>query len=88
MTTEEAFLQAVSEGPDDDAPRLVYADWLEEHGRPERADFIRTQVELARLPAEGRRRPELERRELELLSTHEEEWLPPLRRDWLGYGPE
>src|SRR5262249_51187264 len=30
------------------AVRLVYADWLEEHGQPERAEFIRAQVELAR----------------------------------------
>jgi uncharacterized protein (TIGR02996 family) len=28
MTENEAFLQAIIEDPDDDAPRLVYADWL------------------------------------------------------------
>jgi uncharacterized protein (TIGR02996 family) len=30
MTPHEAFLQAISESPDDDTPRLVYADCLEE----------------------------------------------------------
>jgi len=30
--------------PDDDAPRLVYADWLEEHGQPERAGLIRWMI--------------------------------------------
>jgi uncharacterized protein (TIGR02996 family) len=32
VTHEEAFLRAVCEAPDDPVPRLVYADWLEEHG--------------------------------------------------------
>ena len=34
---DEAFLQAIRENPDDDAPRLIYADWLEERGDPRRA---------------------------------------------------
>jgi uncharacterized protein (TIGR02996 family) len=55
MNQEEAFLQAICEDPDDDTPRLVYADWLDEHGQPERAEFIRVQVELARLPRWHRR---------------------------------
>ena len=29
--------------PEDDAPRLILADWLEEHGQPERAEFVRLQ---------------------------------------------
>src|SRR6476659_7569532 len=41
-----AFLRAIAEQPDDDLPRLVYADWLDEHGEPERAEFIRLQIEL------------------------------------------
>src|SRR5262249_32452387 len=31
-----------------DIVRLVFADWLEEHGQPERAEFIRIQCELER----------------------------------------
>jgi uncharacterized protein (TIGR02996 family) len=50
MTDEEALLRAVCEEPDDDGPRLVYADWLEEHGNAARAEFIRLQCELAKLP--------------------------------------
>ena len=54
MKTEKvALVRAVLESPFDDAPRLVYADWLEENGRPGRAEFIRAQVELARGPAPG-----------------------------------
>jgi uncharacterized protein (TIGR02996 family) len=48
MTDADALLRAVIAAPDDDAPRLVYADWCEDHGDPDRAAFIRAQVELAR----------------------------------------
>src|SRR5262245_31886156 len=48
VTSAESLLQAILESPDDDAPRLVYADWLEEHGTSEAekawAEFIRLQV--------------------------------------------
>jgi uncharacterized protein (TIGR02996 family) len=55
----QAFLEAICAAPDDDAPRLVYADWLEEHGDPERAEFIRAQIELAKPPARGSRTRQL-----------------------------
>jgi uncharacterized protein (TIGR02996 family) len=48
MTEREALLEAVFARPGDDAPRLVYADFLDEHGEPAQAAFIRAQVELAR----------------------------------------
>jgi uncharacterized protein (TIGR02996 family) len=44
---QAAFLAAILAAPEDDTPRLVYADWLEEHGEVVRAEFIRVQVELA-----------------------------------------
>ena len=49
MTDGEALIRSVLASPADDAPRLVYADWLEERGRVEDAEFIRVQIELARL---------------------------------------
>ena len=49
MTEHDAFLQSIVANPDDDAPRLIYADWLEEHDQPERAQFIRVQIELAKI---------------------------------------
>jgi uncharacterized protein (TIGR02996 family) len=48
MNEREAFLLAICENPDDDTPRLVFADWLQEHGDEARAEFIRVQIELAR----------------------------------------
>ena len=52
MTTlvDPELLQSVIDSPKEDAPRLVYADWLEEHGELERAELIRVQIELARGP--------------------------------------
>lgn len=47
MTDAEALLAAVLERPEDDIPRLVLADWLEENGEPERGEFVRVQIELA-----------------------------------------
>lgn len=44
---EQAFLEDIARNPDDDAPRLIYADWLEDNGNPERAELIRLQIENA-----------------------------------------
>ena len=73
--THDGFLRAILDRPDDDVPRLVYADWLEEHGDPARAEFIRVQCELATLPDDDPRRPTLEDREHGLLVAHEPAWL-------------
>jgi uncharacterized protein (TIGR02996 family) len=53
------FLRAICENPSDDAPRLVYADWLDEHGDAERARFIRLMVAWVRDPARRARSPGL-----------------------------
>lgn len=46
MTSDgDALFRAVCENPADETPRLVYADWLEENGHAERAEFIRLQCE-------------------------------------------
>jgi len=36
-----ALFQTIMESPDDPVARLVFADWIEEHGDAERAEFIR-----------------------------------------------
>jgi uncharacterized protein (TIGR02996 family) len=42
ITTErDGLLADILEHPEDDTPRLILADWLEEHGESERAAFIR-----------------------------------------------
>jgi uncharacterized protein (TIGR02996 family) len=47
----QALLRAVIANPDSDLERLIFADWLEEHGDAARAEFIRVQCEYARLVA-------------------------------------
>lgn len=47
MSDGDALLATILTQPAEDTPRLVYADWLEENGQPERAEFIRLQVNLA-----------------------------------------
>ena len=78
MSHDDAFLEAILDAPDDDAPRLLYADWLDEHGNADRAEFIRVQCAAERLPqADPRRRPLMERARV-LLRARQREWDRPL----------
>lgn len=80
MSVEEnGFYTAILQNPDDDTVRLVYADWLEEHGDTDRAEFIRTQCWLATLTADDPQREPLETHAGELLDRHRKEWESPLR---------
>jgi|GEM_PF-3207362 len=90
-----AMVDAILAAPDDDSPRLVYADWLTERGDP-RGEFIQVQCTLGRslFGAGGRRgtptgkRPEeveaLKERERALVKANGLRWLPQPRcfRDW------
>jgi uncharacterized protein (TIGR02996 family) len=78
MQQEEALVQAILDDPEDDAVRLVYADWFEEHGQAERGEIIRLQIELARTAMDRTRRDGLERRVKELQEAHGGIWLGPL----------
>jgi uncharacterized protein (TIGR02996 family) len=78
VSLEQAFLRDVNERPHDDTPRLVYADWLDDNGRPERAEFIRVQCRLAELPTGHPERPALKKRERALRKKNGKEWRQPL----------
>lgn len=90
MTDGEALYRAILESPDDDAPRLVWADWLEENGDPERAEFVRLQCEWAALDPGDPRQEELWERWGGLLDRNRDRWtsdLGPLARNcgfWRG----
>lgn len=87
MSDGDALFAAILAVPDDDLPRLVYADWLDEQGGAEnaaRAAFIRVQIELSRVPVAefvpwNADLVQLRAREKALLSTHGTDWLAPLR---------
>src|SRR5262249_24353507 len=81
MDHERAFLQAIREEPQDDAHRLIYADWPEEQGGPARAAraaFIRAQCRLAALPADDPQFDRLEDEAADLLAEYEDDWTRPL----------
>jgi uncharacterized protein (TIGR02996 family) len=79
--TGAMLLRAIVEEPESDDLRLIYADWLQDHGDPARAEFIRLQVRLATLDEDDPARPDLEDREEDLLAAHRERWLAGLPRD-------
>jgi uncharacterized protein (TIGR02996 family) len=79
---ERGLLAEVLASPEEDAPRLVYADWLEEYGGESergRAEFIRLQVRRAGLEAEAPQTEAIQRREEELLRRHRNGWDVELR---------
>ncbi len=81
----KAFLDDIAANSDDDTPRLIFADWLDEHDQPERAAFIRAQMELERLPLDSPARPGLEDRIDDLLTESEERWLAPVPANLLRW---
>jgi uncharacterized protein (TIGR02996 family) len=87
MTDADMLYRAVLAYPAEDAPRLVYADWLAEHGQGERGEFVRVQCELARTSCHSCdgsvfpcsmggqcRKYELRQRQRELLKTNFGAW--------------
>ncbi len=70
---KETLLAAVYAAPDDDAPRLVYADWLQEQGDP-RGELIALQI------ARTHQEPTHDAldRERYLIENHCGAWLAPI----------
>src|SRR4051812_16501242 len=77
MPDDDAFLRAIIDDPDDGLPRLVYADWLDEHGDPDRAEFIRVQCAMVRPPMSKAEFEQRFGRSQELLAAHPE-WAGPI----------
>ena len=80
MTVEAGFLADICAHPDDDAPRLIYADWLEERGQrgdAARAEFIRVQCALERGDGDAREQSRLRERQGALLKKHLTAWARP-----------
>ena len=73
MSDEIAFLLEIANNPDDDFPRLVFADWLHEHG-DQRADLIPIQCELGLKPRSNPPRSALEQQEWKLLPLANALW--------------
>jgi uncharacterized protein (TIGR02996 family) len=80
MNTADAFLADICNRPNDNAVRMIYADWLEDHNDAARAEIIRLQCKLRGLPIGHADRPDLEQRERKLLDRHSADWLSALPR--------
>ena len=80
MTKNPRF-DAMVKAPWEDAPRLVYADWLTENDDP-RGELIVLQCRLASGKLGAKDVKAAKAREAELLDAHREEWFGPLEK-WL-----
>lgn len=79
MTDGDALRRAIVADPDDDTPRLIYADWLDENAQPDRAALIRDQIEAVRAePYSARARAAASRAE-KLVAAHRPEWSKHVR---------
>ncbi len=78
MSAHDQFLQAIVDDPENDLPRLVYADWLDEQGDP-RGEYIRVQCELAPLDQFDPGRKPLEDRQDTLFKKHKSKWTKVLK---------
>ncbi len=85
MSDEDALLAAIAAHPDEDTPRLAYADWLDEHDQPIRAEFIRVQIDISRKELlqrwEQDRYVDVWKRNQELIDGHRREILG--KHGWL-----
>jgi uncharacterized protein (TIGR02996 family) len=75
------FFRDIKEHPDDDTPRLIFADWLQEHGdaaTAARGEFLRLQVLRHRLSPDDPNYGLLKRREGELFTEYRWTWLGAL----------
>ncbi|MFK8113410.1 MAG: TIGR02996 domain-containing protein [Rubripirellula sp.] len=76
------FLRQIIADPDDDDHRLVYADWLEEHG-DRRGEFIRAQCEYDRTMPHTKANVRAFDAARDLFQRHGSEWLRELGHDSL-----
>ena len=80
----DALLDAIFDHPDDDTPRLVYADWLEERGQANYAQFIRLQCAAAREKLWSDEANRLWEEIGRVWNRLDEEWWPATRETWYG----
>src|SRR5687768_12567777 len=71
MTSDDTFLTALHDSPNDEVTWLALADWLEENGQIDRAEVVRLMRQLRTLPVMRRtkRRIALEERLTTLLNS-------------------
>jgi len=79
MSQDAAFVQAIVAQPEDQALRLIYADWLDDRGDP-RAAYLRLEAAWFALPETDPWRPEAHRRMLAARTGIDHRWLAAVER--------
>ncbi|MGL6073380.1 MAG: TIGR02996 domain-containing protein [Fimbriiglobus sp.] len=74
MSDRETFIQSIAQEPENRLRKLVFADWLEEHGEAERAEFIRLSIACLE---DGPEQSLLLARRNELFLAHAARWFEP-----------
>ncbi len=78
-TDQACFLKVIRANPADDLVRLVYADWLEEHGHDDEASLIRIQCEAYNVqPTDPDGATKLAVLAGAMVKAHAREWARPL----------
>lgn len=81
MSLEDVFVRDVLDNPEDDAVRLICADWLTDQIAPEKAargDFIHLQCQRTRLPADDPEASDMLAAERDLLAEYQADWVGSL----------
>jgi uncharacterized protein (TIGR02996 family) len=86
MNDDLAFIDAILADESDDTPRLVYADWLADHGEPELAALVRLQTEVYRTPSADPRRLDLRKQEAAAWNAYKKKWKAALELGRIGRG--
>jgi uncharacterized protein (TIGR02996 family) len=81
---EEGLIRALLAAPQDDALRLVYADWLEEQGDV-RSEFLRLGLALAKGTIEPKEQPAARQRIMELRQAIDPQWLAYIDRTRIAH---
>lgn len=94
MTDHDVILRAILDDPADDLPRLAYADWCEENGQVDRAEFIRVEMHISRICRSNRKgTPEPDANRLDEMISRQSAlmygvwelgWLDPLPRELIS----
>jgi uncharacterized protein (TIGR02996 family) len=71
----ESCLRAFRDDPEDDAPRLAFANWLDQNSQPDRAEWIRASIEFDAIPLNDPRRDPARARESAALTRCRPAWL-------------
>lgn len=82
MSQGNELLRAILMNPKCDTTRLVYADWLQDNGDPDRAEFIRIQVGFSQGLYKGKPLTEMPDKVVNHLASTEYKFVERMANDW------